>query len=386
MRSQNTRPYGTGLWLALIAPSRKGGDSRTSWSTLTILALAVLALALQGLAAGVNIEFTDGSFQVAGIAPGREPAAGWQSVFAVYAADGEVPPMLGAYRVTSDGLLFTPRFPLASGVHYRAVFKGEGAPLERRFDGSKPLAAPAARVTQVYPTTDILPSNQLKLYLYFSAPMQRGEVWKHIRLLDDSGKKVDLAFLEIDQELWDPGNRRLTVLFDPGRIKRGVKPQMDTGSAIVEGRRYTLVVDKELRDANGSELAAAFHKEFRGGPALRTGIDLNDWRIAPPAAGTREALQIDFPAPLDFALVEHVIHVQSPAGEIAGSVSIDAHETRWRFTPSEPWRTGTLNLLIDMALEDLAGNRIGRPFDVDMINHPAERITAATATLPFEIR
>jgi hypothetical protein len=161
---------------------------------------------------------------------------------------------------------------------------------------------------------------------------------------------------------------------------------MDSGSAIVEGRRYTLVIDKELRDASGAELAEAFRKEFRGGPALRLGIDLKEWKITSPQANSRAALQIDFPRPLDQALLEHVIHVHGPAGAIAGSVNIDAHETRWRFTPSEPWLAGAHSLVIDMALEDLAGNRIGRPFDVDLINHPAERITAETTSVPFVIR
>jgi hypothetical protein len=355
---------------------------------LTTLALAVFALAFPGFAASAHFEFTNGTFQVTGITPGPEPAAGWQSVFAIYVADSSMPPMLGTYQAFPDRLVFTPRFPVKLGnrVPYHAVFKGANRLQEWDFQGVLLVPAPSTRVAQVFPSIDILPSNQLKFYLHFSAPMQRGGVWQHIRLLNDQGKKVDLAFLEIDQELWDSENRRLTVLFDPGRIKRGVKPQMDSGGAIVEGRHYTLVIDKELRDANGSELAEAYRKEFRGGPALRSGIDLKEWKITPPPAGSRTALQIDFPRPLDQALLEHVIHVHGPAGEIAGSVSIDAQETRWRFTPPEPWHAGAFNLVIDMALEDLAGNRIGRPFDVDLINQPAERITAATTSLAFEIR
>jgi hypothetical protein len=292
--------------------------------------------------------------------------------------------MLGTYQAFPDKLVFIPRFPVnpASGLAFHATFKG--GPLE--WHGTAALPTSSTRVAQVYPTTDVLPSNELKLYLYFSAPMQRGGVWQHIRLLDDAGKKVELAFLEIDQELWDPDNRRLTILFDPGRIKRGVKLQMDTGSAIVEGRHYTLVIDKDLRDARGANLVEAYRKEFVGGPPLRAGVDLKEWKIAPPAVGSRDSLQIDFPRPLDYAILEHVIHVHTPDGGIPGMVSIDAHETRWRFTPSIPWRVGSHTLVIDMALEDLAGNRIGRPFDVDLLNHPAGRITAATTSLSFEIR
>ena len=355
--------------------------------SLKTLTLAALALVIPGLAAGVSFEFTNGTFQVTGITPGPEPAAGWQSVFPVYAGQGDVPPMLGTYQAFPDKLVFTPRFPvsLGSGLVFRATFKG--SPLDWEVQAGPPLLPiPSTRVAEVYPTSDVLPSNELKFYIYFSAPMQRGGVWQHIRLLDDKGKKVELAFLEIDQELWDPDNRRLTILFDPGRIKRGVKPQMDTGSAIVEGRHYTLVIDKELRDARGAELTAPFRKEFRGDASIRTGVDLKDWKINPPAAGSRDPLQIEFPRPLDYAILEHVIHVHTASGEIPGTVAIDAHETRWRFTPSAPWQSGSHTLVIDMALEDLAGNRIGRPFDVDLLNHPADRISAATTSLSFEIR
>jgi hypothetical protein len=354
--------------------------------SLKTYTLAALALMIPGLAAGVSFEFINGTFEVTGITPGPEPAAGWQSVFPVYAGAPGVPPMLGTYQAFPDKLVFTPRFPvtLNNGLLFRATYKG--SPLDWELQEAGPLPVSSTRVAEVYPTTDVLPSNELKFYVYFSAPMQRGGVWQHIRLLDDTGKKVDLAFLEIDQELWDPNNQRLTILFDPGRIKRGVKPQMDTGSAIVEGRHYTLVIDKELRDAHGVELVAPFRKEFRGEASIRTGVDLKDWKIRPPAAGSRDPLQIDFPRPLDYAILEHVIHVDTHGGEIPGVVSIDAHETRWRFIPSTPWRSGSHTLVIDMALEDLAGNRIGRPFDVDLLNHPADRITAATTSLPFEIR
>ena len=104
------------------------------------------------------------------------------------------------------------------------------APIEAGFDVPKAAPRAATRIEQVYPSTDTLPANTLKLYIYFSAPMRRGEAWQHIRLLDEHGAPVELPFLEIDQELWDPTNTRLTVLFDPGRIKRGLVPLQRIGT------------------------------------------------------------------------------------------------------------------------------------------------------------
>ena len=98
---------------------------------------------------------------------------------------------------------------------------------------AKPKTEPTV-VTQVYPTSDKLPENQLKFYLHFSAPMSRGDSYKHIQLLDEKGKAVELPFLELDEELWDPAGKRFTLFFDPGRIKRGLKPREEVGNEIRE--------------------------------------------------------------------------------------------------------------------------------------------------------
>ena len=109
------------------------------------------------------------------------------------------------------------------------------------------------------------------------------------------GKPVVLPFLEVDQELWDRDYQRLTVLFDPGRIKRGLLPLADVGSAIEDGKQYTLVVDQDWRDARGAPLAASFRKPFRAGPADRTPPDPAKWRITAPRAGASDPLIVEFP-------------------------------------------------------------------------------------------
>ncbi|MCH7864908.1 MAG: hypothetical protein IIC56_06820, partial [Proteobacteria bacterium] len=104
-------------------------------------------------------------------------------------------------------------------------------------------------MTQVYPSADVLPENLLKFYLHFSAPMSRGDSYQHIRLVRQNGSVVDLPFLELDQELWDRRQTRLTLLFDPGRIKRGLKPHEEVGPALKPGRRYTLEIDAHWLNA-----------------------------------------------------------------------------------------------------------------------------------------
>jgi len=212
--------------------------------------------------------------------------------------------------------------------------------------------------------------------------MSRGEAWRHIRLVDDSGKPVELPFLEIEQELWDREQRRLTVLFDPGRIKRGLAPNEEVGPPLMEGKRYTLVLDAEWQDAAGRQMASAFKKTFRVAAEDRTPPDPKRWRVSPPASNTLAAVVIDFDEPLDAAMLEHSISV---AGK-RGAVEVGPEEKQWRFTPDEPWAPGEYRIVIDRKLEDLAGNRIGRAFDVDTFKRVSKEITRQTVELRFRVR
>jgi hypothetical protein len=49
---------------------------------------------------------------------------------------------------------------------------------------------------------------------------------------------------------------------------------------------------------------------------------------------------------------------------VAGEVTIGDAETEWRLAPVEPWHAGAYELIVLPILEDAAGNRIGRPFEL----------------------
>jgi hypothetical protein len=348
----------------------------------TVAALALLAGAAQAAAgAGPRITLAEGVFQVRPAA-----ASGTLEVF----VDGPPapPPLLGRQSRDGDTLSFEPRFPLQPGLRYRAVYRaaGSAAPLVLSFAIPRATQAAASVLEHVYPSAELLPENLLKLYLHFSAPMSRGEAYARIRLLDEAGRAVELAFLEIDQELWDHAGRRLTILFDPGRVKRELLPNEEAGSPLREGRRYTLVVERGWPDAAGNPLAAEARKTFRVGPPDHDSPRLRDWRITPPRSGTRDALLVAFPEPLDRGLLERVLLVLDAGGTpLAGEVEVREQETRWLFTPRAPWRKGDHSLRVDTILEDLAGNSIGRPFEVDVFEKVEDRALAVTESLKFRI-
>ena len=154
-------------------------------------------------------------------------------------------------------LVFKARFPFLDGTPYRIeVFSGanrQKPSLTMNFTRVVRRTA-TTRLLAIYPSSNVLPENQLKFYLHFSAAMSRGEAYRRVSLLDQNGKKVEFPFLELGEELWNPSGSRFTLFFDPGRIKRGLRPRELFGPALLEGHSYTLVVDQRWEDANGQPL------------------------------------------------------------------------------------------------------------------------------------
>ncbi len=307
-------------------------------------------------------------------------AARFQTLFSMTvatpaAADSQTPSIAGKYQVVGDVLRFQTLFPLRPGLKHRVVFRPDRLPRPdphaREVVEEFTLAATAAPtaktvVVEVYPTAPRVPANLLKIYLHFSGPMSRGEAYRRVRLLEGSGRPLEKPFLEIAEELWDATGTRLTLLLDPGRIKRGLVPHAEEGPVLSAGRSYVLIVDAGWPDADGRPLRSEFRRKFDVGPVDETQPDPLAWKVAAPAAETREPLAITFPEPLDHALLVDAIAVLDPDGRpVAGRAVIDKSERGRRFLPDRPWTAGTYRVVVDTTLEDLAGNSIARPFEVD---------------------
>jgi hypothetical protein len=246
---------------------------------------------------------------------------------------------------------------------------------------------PRTVVQHIFPSSLTLPENLLKFYVHFSAPMSRGRIYEHIHLRNDGGKEIELPFLEIDEELWDPTMKRLTLFIDPGRIKRGVLPLEQIGPALETGKSYSLVIDSDWNDGAGKPLQAGFEKRFRVVEPDRNPPDPTGWKIQAPQPGTRDPLMVIFPEPMDHALTQRVIQVVTDSGKyLSGDVTLEDQEQRWVFVPTNPWHSGTYRLVAPTTLEDLAGNNIGKPFEVDLFEGVQRSLATPTVKLPFEIR
>ena len=290
----------------------------------------------------------------------------------------DAPALAGAIKFGNGVLTFLPKYRLQVDIAYRAVLNGE-APVVVRMP-ARPIIGPSTLVERMYPTAASVPENQLKFYLQFSAPMSRGEAFQRVHLIDlAENAEVKLPFLEIDEELWDREQRRLTILFDPGRVKRGLVPSNEVGPPLVAGGRYRLVVDAQWKDAKNRPLAASFSREFNVEQAWRSGIDVREWKIGAPKAGTRDPLTVRFRRPLDSALLQRCLTVEG----VPGVIRLGNEERAWNFVPDVPWQAKTYQLQVLEILEDLAGNKIGRAFDVDVFEKIDRSVARGRLKIPF---
>jgi hypothetical protein len=334
-----------------------------------------------------------GGDELSALSSGGLDEAAWQRFFVVNVAGGPATPMAGRYAVSDGAPVFIPAFQFDPGRKYLVRFDPAAMPRPRQAAaissevtfGSLPETRPAV-VTSIYPSGGVWPENMLRFYITFSAPMSRGHRTDFVHLLDEGGHEVPDAVLAAYSDLWNQDSTRLTVFFDPGRVKRGIGPNVKMGRALVAGRRYAIRIDAEWPDVNGRPLASPFSRSFLAGPAVYGALSVADWQISSPRAATSDLLAVHFPAPLDHALIERAIGVRTAAGAaVAGNTSAGPEERSWTFAPARPWSSGNYQLVVLTLLEDPEGNKIGRAFEVLTDSAAANQTEPETVARPFRV-
>lgn len=204
------------------------------------------------------------------------------------------------------------------------------------------------KVVAIHPGADVVPENLLRFYVDFSEPMQGGDAFEHLRLVDKDGPVKD-AFREI--ELWSRDNRRLMVYIHPGRIKRGLEYRGSLGPVLREGETFVLEVVPGMVSRDGRPMVAPASKTFRAGAADREKPDLGRWTYG------RGVLEVD--EWLDQAGLEEFVTLD-------GQTPRRVTGRRLEFGQRGTERTengGAHRLVVDARLEDLAGNSFRRRFE-----------------------
>jgi hypothetical protein len=223
---------------------------------------------------------------------------------------------------------------------------------------NQPIAACNEARIRISPQAKVLPANTLRFYIYFPRPGEAHFDRDHLVLLDDKEQVVRDPFLVLSQELWSLDGHRLTVLMEPGRIKRALGPEPDHDPVLVVGQTYTLVI---------TALGQTARYTFRVSDPVIEEIKEIYWRLTSPTVGTLEAAVVHFDRVMDAGGCEDEIVVLTPSGEIVQTlVSLAPDGTEAQLIPSHPWRVGEHRLVISERLEDVCGNRLGEALDHDL--------------------
>ena len=221
---------------------------------------------------------------------------------------------------------------------------------------------------RVYPSGEDIPENLLRVSIAFASPTAPG-IFERLALRGTDGVIVAQPFLE--QELWSPDGKTLTLLLHPGRVKSGLRAHAEAGRALHSGDRVALLLD-------GEPLTT-----WRVGPARKSAPDPRRWSINAPRAGTRDAVVLTLDAPID-ALAAGSLAVISPRGEkMRGRAVLALGEQSWSLAPETNWEEGPYRILIHPRLEDPQGNALRSGFEQTAgLSSPD---AAAPAELRFEV-
>ena len=207
------------------------------------------------------------------------------------------------------------------------------------------------------PKAETIPANTLRMYFTFDHPARGLVHQSEVTLVGPDGSEIKDAFMNFGQELWSPDGKRLTVFFDPGKIKRNVEAQGDTASPLKEGKSYQI------------KLANYVHS-FQAGPPVRERLNPRLWKVVEPSSHCGW-LEIRFDRLMDAALLLDQIEViEADSGiRISTTKQIQGGGAGLILRPKVKWRVGRYAIVASPILEDVSGNRIGESLD-----HTSEEI------------
>ncbi|MCJ8337453.1 MAG: hypothetical protein MJK10_03190 [Pseudomonadales bacterium] len=183
----------------------------------------------------------------------------------------------------------------------------------------------------------------------------------YIHLINSTGVVDTQAFMNFGTELWSPDAKRLTVLLDPGRIKRGVETNEALGSALLVGESYNLVIDGHWPTYEGKTLERGFVKSIVVDAPYRTLPSLEHWLVI---EAVRSQLKVSLDRVFDSALLKRFVMITDNKGSpILGKIALGASEKSFTFIPNKPFESKAINIVIDPRLEDISGNNFAGLLD-----------------------
>jgi hypothetical protein len=219
----------------------------------------------------------------------------------------------------------------------------------------------------VHPSGEEVPANLLRISLVFARPVG-APVLPRLALRRVEGTVIEKPFLE--QELWSPSGKILTVLLHPGRVKSGLIAHEQAGPVLKSDVSVDLTLD-------GKPV-----KRWTVGADDHEGPNAAQWRVQAVRAGTRQALVVELNSPVEARDVDYIAVADSSSRRLPGVATLANAERRWTLVPAEAWRQGSYQIAVFSQLEDSAGNRLGGQFEEGALTPKAK---VEDASIPFTV-
>jgi len=294
---------------------------------------------------------------------GIQAAPEWLAVYMVVNDTPAAMPVAGEYRIDKGHLQFVPYNTLGYGLQFEAQYKNGNTVVSKKRFTTPPKPAPgkAAEVVKAYPLTDTIPHNALYFHIRFSKPMMNDQqAFNYVKVFDESGEERTNAWRQ--KSFWLDEGKLLVLMVHPGRVKRGI----DYGGPLFDtGKRYTIRVEKDIKDADGNPIAAAYSRSY-----YVTSEDYNSPKVdfteaEIPRSGSLTPLVITFSEGMDYASVWDGTSVADAAGKtLPVKVDVAGKDNTYTITPLQQWKKGKYALSLKSAVYDFAANRINRLFEI----------------------
>jgi hypothetical protein len=145
------------------------------------------------------------------------------------------------------------------------------------------------------------------------------------------------------------------------------------------------VVNGKWPTLSGDPLGKDVTRRITTTAPISEALEPKAWKLKPPG-DTKGSLTVAFGRPMDHPLLDRCLTVLRSDGQpVPGTGETTDQDRGWTFRPTAPWTAGTYTLRVGTILEDVCGNRIGRPFEVDLARPAPKEVKAEHVDLPFVV-
>ncbi len=282
---------------------------------------------------------------------------------------------------------FAPVVPFTEGQTY--TLRKNNTEVLASFTIPKKEKKDTALLLAIHPKVDTVPENLLKMYLEFAQPMQEvHNALDFITVINETDSMEIEPFLRLESELWNKERTVLTLWLDPGRIKTDLIPNREKGLPLVQGKEYTMTIDKNWKSIEGVPLEKGHTKNFFIGPRDNEKPNVSNWKLQMKEGDPGPSIQINFGEPMDaFLATETILVYDLNDKRINGQFGLDENASVLHFVPEDVWTSSQIELRIESRLEDLAGNNLNRLFDTPISKSEPNASDGLDAhTLVFNIK